>query len=286
MSTQEVETKAKELGWAPKDQFRGDPEKWIDAEAFVKRGEELMPILRANNTKLLAEISTLRGELSNTRNMLNAASESIDALKEFNNSATIKEAKAKRAELTAALAEARKDGDVEGELEITDKLEETRQAIKDAESDKGKEKPTNGQQPQAKDDPVFQAWLAENSWFTEDKRRRSITIAIATELRNDPETANLKGKPFLDKVVAELEKTFPAKERPGGGKPRVEGGGRGGGEGSGGGSDDVGKTYSDLPSEVKSICDKQAARLVGPPPRAFKDLSAWRAHYANEYFNS
>lgn len=277
MSTQEIEAKAKELGWAPKEAFRGDPDKWIDAEAFVKRGEELMPILRANNTKLLGEISTLRGELSATRTMLNEATDAIDALKEVNNSTTIKDAKAKRVELAAALKVAREEGDVEGELEITDKLEEARKVIKDAETEPEKKKPVvNGS---AKDDPVFQAWLTENPWFTTDKRRRSVTIAIANEIRGDPETANLVGKPFLDKVVVELEKTFPSNQRTNG-KGKVAEGGRSSGGGEG---DDAGKTYSDLPADAKAVCDRQAQRVVGAN-RAFKDLNAWRTHYAIKYF--
>lgn len=275
MSELSVEQKAKELGWSPKEHFKGDPEKWIDAETYVKRGEELMPILRANNTKLLGEVSTLRGELSTTRSMLKEASESIDALKEFNNSATIKGAKEQRSKLAAELKEARDAGDTDKEIEITDKLEEVREEIKKAEEKPVKK--TNGDSNV--DDPAFVAWRGDNPWYGQDKRRTNVSIAIANELRQDPANKGLTGKPFLDMVSAELEKTFPSEEKPRG-RDKVEGGGRNSG---GGGENEAGKTFADLPSDVKSTCDRQAGRLVGPN-RAFKDLNAWRNHYAVKYF--
>lgn len=279
-----IEEKARELGWAPKESFRGDKEKWIDAEAYVKRGEELMPILRANNAKLLGEVSTLRGELSSTRDMLKAAAESIEALKEYNTEATLRTAKIESANLTEALKAARAEGDVEKEHEIAEQLEEHRQAIKEAGKPVvKKDEPV----PTIKEDPAFVTWREENPWFgqgpSHDKRRSSVMLAIATELRNDPANTGLKGREFLDKVVDELEKTFPSQEPRRSGNGKVEGGGRGSG-GSGGGGD-VGKTYSDLPADVKVVCDRQAGRLVGPN-RAYKTLNDWRAKYAEDYFNS
>lgn len=43
----DYEAKARSMGWAPPEDFKGDPSKHIDAETFVKRGEEIMPILKA-----------------------------------------------------------------------------------------------------------------------------------------------------------------------------------------------------------------------------------------------
>ena len=43
--------KVQQLGWAPKESFRGDPQLWMDAKTYVNRGEQIMPILRKNNQK-------------------------------------------------------------------------------------------------------------------------------------------------------------------------------------------------------------------------------------------
>jgi len=41
-----VEEKAAQQGWAPQDQWRGPPGKWVDAETFLKRGENNPRVLR------------------------------------------------------------------------------------------------------------------------------------------------------------------------------------------------------------------------------------------------
>lgn len=63
-----VEDRARLLGWKPPEEFNGDPEHALTAEDFVKKGEEILPVVRANNKKLEAalykqnqEISELKG---------------------------------------------------------------------------------------------------------------------------------------------------------------------------------------------------------------------------------
>lgn len=46
LQPEEYESKAKAQGWTPQDQFKGDPNKWVDAETFVKRSEESLPLLK------------------------------------------------------------------------------------------------------------------------------------------------------------------------------------------------------------------------------------------------
>ena len=45
-SEQTAEEKAAAMGWAPQDQWRGPPGKWVDADTFLKRGENNPRILR------------------------------------------------------------------------------------------------------------------------------------------------------------------------------------------------------------------------------------------------
>src|SRR3990167_3011505 len=77
-------TEATGMGWSPKESWRGDPEKWIDAETFVARGREVLPILRANNKQLQAKVDTLSGQLGRVTEQLTASQDAIEALKEFN----------------------------------------------------------------------------------------------------------------------------------------------------------------------------------------------------------
>ena len=128
----DVETRAKAMGWQPQTEFKGDPSKWRPAEEDVQRGEELLPIVQASERRLRQENQQLQGKLGTLETQLTAATESIDALKEFNTEATRRAAKQERENLVRALAEARRSGDTETEVALTDQLEAQRAAIRTA----------------------------------------------------------------------------------------------------------------------------------------------------------
>ena len=53
----EVRHEAESQGWVPKERFRGNENDWVDAETFVKRGREILPILRKNNENLIKDLN-------------------------------------------------------------------------------------------------------------------------------------------------------------------------------------------------------------------------------------
>lgn len=59
----DVEARAVKDGWRPKDQWRGDPDAWLPADEFVRRGEQVMPILRSRTQRAEAEVANLRGQI-------------------------------------------------------------------------------------------------------------------------------------------------------------------------------------------------------------------------------
>ena len=84
MSADEVETKARTMGWLPKEKFKGPESSWVDAEQYVKRGEEILPILKANNDKLVQRVTQTETANNELREQLQAATEAIEELKSFN----------------------------------------------------------------------------------------------------------------------------------------------------------------------------------------------------------
>lgn len=274
--SEESEVKARELGWVPKEEFRGDPEKWIDADTFVKRGEELMPLLKANNKRQAEKISQLETEIRSTKEALKDATEAINALKETTSKAAIAEVKAQVKSIKEKLVEAKKEGDVEAEVELQEKLDEAKEAVRQAEKPViAKTAAATDTQPDYTTNPEWVAWTKDNPWFGQDKRKTSLALGIAQELRE--QGVKLQGRAFFDKVTEEVNETLGlTKKSPT--TSKVEGDARG--SGAGGGS---GKSYADLPAEAKQICERQAQRLVGTN-RAFKTVAEWRAHYASEYF--
>lgn len=277
MSTEEVEVKARELGWAPKEEFRGNPEKWVDAETFVKRGEEILPLVKAQNRKLQNEVTSLQRENAEIKGLLRASSESIEELKNFNTTVAKERAQATKEDLLARITEAKKAGDVETETRLQDQLTQHNEAIRAAEKPPAEKKPDS--KVEWKPPPEMAAWMSENPWFGTDKRRTALANGIADELRSDPANAGLKGKEFFDRITEEVEKVFGGNQRRNG-APKVEES-RGSGQGGGGGSG--GKTYADLPADAKAACERQGTRLVGKG-RAFTTQEEWRRHYVSKYF--
>lgn len=283
----EIISRAKELGWSPKEEWRGNPEQWIDADAFVERGETLMPLLKANNRKLTSELHATRAQLSEAQRIIQANTEAIEELKKFNTTTLRQQATTQKKEIAKAIAEARREGNVEEELELTERLTETTRVLKETENQPRVTKPkgtapataTEEQSEDMTAHPDFQAFAKENPWLGSDKRKTNLATAIAQELREDPKWKGVYGKAFLDAVAAEVNATLG--ETPRGHTSRVEGGAGNGSAGSGSGG--RGKGYESLPAEAKAACERQASRLVGEG-RAYKTIADWRKAYATKYF--
>lgn len=265
-----VEREASAIGWAPKDEFKGDPDKWVDAATYLERGKTVMPILKASNKRLEGEAARLSAEVSRLTQLFAASQESIQALQEAHSEATKQAVERAKAELRAQIKLAREEGDVDAELAAQDKLDDLRQKPPAAKPNGGQGAPDGGAQL----DPEFVAWVKENDWYGKDARKTMKAAGIAQQLRADPDNDHLVGKAFYDRVLELME--------PGGGRPqggKVEGGRSPSGGGGGGG----GKGYASLPPDAKEACDRQGKKLVGEG-RAFKDAASWQAYYAKMYF--
>lgn len=315
----EVIRRATEMGWAPKEKWRGNPDAWIDATAFIERGEQIMPILQANNRKSEARVQSLESQLAETRRLLSTAQESIEILTNLNTEQSRDAAREKRRELLLARSKARKAGNEELEIELTEQIEDTTAAINSAETavttgtkagGKGNGKSGNGNGSNAStnpddidtnpaENPVFVAWKAENPWFGTDPVRTSLATGIGQQIRQTADGKTLQGRAFFDRVSEEVNKFFDIHRQAAGGggsngngTSKVEGagggngaggGGSGGGSGSGGGNgSSASQTYASLPADAKAACDKFALTLVGEG-RAFKTIDDWRKHYVKQY---
>jgi hypothetical protein len=274
MSTNEAEVRARQMGWLPKEQFKGPEAHWLPAEDYVKRGEEILPIMQANNRKLTDRLTSTETELKTTRDQLKAAGEAIEELKIFRSDLNKKNATEQKVQLTKALREARTSGDVEAEVELETKLDEVKDALKEAEKPVAKPVvPAQGNQPTLT--PEAKAWMEANPWFSQDKRKTGYAMGLADEWK-------AQGKPlstqeFFDFVDTEMSKQFDQNASRRQAPSKV-----GGTNNSSGGDSGAGRTYADLPAEAKAGCQRSAARLVGPN-RAYKTLDEWQKAYVQQY---
>jgi len=245
----EIRQEAESQGWVPKERFRGNESDWVDADTFVKRGREILPILRKNNENLIKDLNSTKEQLKEFR-------EAAEEFKKFQRDAYERKAQdyEKRIqEIRESRAQAISDGDgqkvnaLDDALDAAkDELKEAKQAVKDA--DKAPiETPAS-----TEIDPGLQQWLDRNTWFGQDKRMTGIVNGIGESLRL--EFPLLKGQAFLEKLDEVLAEEFPGKFGAEKKSPtsRVESGsGR-----AGRGSSSNAQTYDNLPSEAKAACDR------------------------------
>ncbi len=273
MSVNEAETRARTMGWLPKEQYKGKEENWLPAEAYIERGEHILPILQANNKKLTDRLSAAEAELQSNKQLLAASQEAIEELKNFTSQINKDKVKDKKAEVTAALVQAKKDGNVEAEVELTAQLSEVTTALKEAEKAPVKKEstsqPTGPQLTEA-----AKEWSKENPWFGTENRKTAYALGLRQEWVASGKTAGTKE--MFDFVDEELAKVFDPNSQRRDAASRVD---TTSSSTNGGGKS---KTFADLPPEAKEACEKFGKKLVGPG-RAYKTQEDWRKAYVAKY---
>ena len=271
------EGRAKEIGWRPKEQFQGDPEKWVDAKTFVERGEQFLPLVKAENRRLQEQLARAEAERQADRIALKAAQESIDGLKEFNREAAATELKAQRRQLRAELIAARREGDADKELQLQEQLDDLEDKVQQKPTVM-ETKPTTAEPAAPAADPTqrpeFQQFLRENSWFNEDPIMRAASLAIMQQAAQEGRLEGMTPAQRFSFAAAETRKKFRMESAPPTDSKVSGSTGPSGGTG--------GKSYSDLPSEARAACDRFEKRMVGEG-RAFKTSAEWRKHYVQNY---
>lgn len=272
-ATVEQQAAAEKLGWIPASRFKGDPERFIDADAYIERGETVLPIVKEHNKRLQGQVESLTAESAATKAALKAAQDAIEQIEERHSVETQKAVAAARKQVKEQLAKASEDGDHEGVAELTDQLTQLNAA-----EEKPPEKKAAAAPPAFVPHPDLKAWNEENSWFGTSRRKTALALGIAQELREAGEKS--VGRPFYDLVAAEVEKETggskkaePRGDKVEGARNSDEGEVRSGGK----------KSYANLPADAKTACDADGKRFIGADKK-YKTAAEWRQRYAEIYF--
>lgn len=188
----EIEVKAIEQGWIPKEEFDGDESEFIDAPEFVRRGE------------LFAKIEKQSKEIKAVR----------QALEAFRiHHSKVKEAEYQRA--LNALKNARKEAFENGEHDKAFHYEDQIERIKEEKEQIVEEL----NQPVVDDNAYteqFQSWVDSNPWYETNRVMRKAADALGLELHREGHSPT----EVLKLVEAEIRKEFahkfktPASNRP------------------------------------------------------------------------
>ena len=247
----EIELEAARMGHVPRDQWRGAPEDWTDAEAFVKRGREIMPVLRKNNERLLSKLAEQERERMEDR-------KTFEEFRKFHEQTLEKQ----KADALAQLRAARKEAIATGDGEAFDQADERIRRIESV-----KEEREVVRQPAA--NPIFEKWMERNDWFTKDPALRAVADSLVDVIRADG-VYDVGTPEFLEEVTRRVRAVSPNKfqnparqaaaavESP---APRARKTG--------------GKTYDDLPAEARQICDKFVTSIPGYTREAYVRDYQW-----------
>lgn len=195
----EIEQRALEMGWRPKEEFAGNEDDFIDAKEFVRR------------KPLFDKIESQSKEIKNVR-------KAVEALKEHYSA---REAAAVQTALSK-LKEARQEAITNADGAAFDQIDTE---IKRVEKEADRLQKLDAEQPQEPElHPEFVAWSKRNSWYSDVGYMRKWADDYGIELsRQGTAPADV-----LKKVEAAVKKEFAHKfTNPNkAGAPDVEAGGR------------------------------------------------------------
>ncbi len=229
------EERARQEGWKPKEEWKGPPEKWLPAEAFNAKGEQIARILSVRTKKqeeLLARQAAKLEELTTV----------IGEFRDYHASAIEQERAAHKAEIERLKAEKAKADHI-GDF---DAYKDAERKIRDLEA---VSPPPQKQRSDARN-PDIDAFIERNQWFSSDPEMNAAAVMFSGALEKKSPSMSLAEN--LTKTEAAMRRMFPEKfENPRRSQEQaVESGSIPASSG------EAKKGYSSLPLDAKVACDR------------------------------
>lgn len=170
----EIDVLAQEMGWAPKDQWRGDPNDWKDAKTFLKTTVDI-------NRTISREVRELKDTTSRMAKTSAAIAE--------------REIRREREEIEARFKSAVAEQDTDAAWEASEQLR----------------KLPNAEDPSI--DPAVADFKARNGWFEADPAATAVAQAVAARLHAQGKTPAEQTKAAEDEVRRRFPELFDAPAR-------------------------------------------------------------------------
>lgn len=241
--TEEIEARARRMGWVPKEEFKGNPNRWSDAATWVDRTENEMPVLRGTLSRLEKQNRDLTAKQDETNR-------TVGEIREYYSLAEKRSYDRAKRELEGQFREKVGAADVAGADAIRREIEELPLPPK------APEKPAE-QKPQI--DPSVPAWVnaPEQAWYRDDVNMQAEAQAIHSALRTTKPDLTMSQN--LGEVRRRMALAYPEKftntnrdapaavaEPRGGGARRTNG-----------------RTFDDLPADAKAAYERFAKVMKG-----------------------
>lgn len=187
-----IEQRAMEMGWRPKDEWKGEEHDWISADAFVAR------------KPLFEKIESQNRVLKTTRQEMNQLRETLDQFKQHH--AKVRETEYQRAlaDLRKEKAEALREGEAERVVQLDEQIDLVKDQIAEAKADTISRATVAASPP-----PELTQWIEENPWYTQDAEMKTFAdIAGNAYIKNHGITDPVE---VLKHVNKQVKRAFPDK---------------------------------------------------------------------------
>ena len=176
-----VELEAKDSGWVPKDEYKGDDHKWVDAGEFLRRGELFKKI--EDQSKQLKDVRSALNEMKKLHSQVREVEykRALDALRQQKKDALI-------------------DGDAEAVIAADERIDLVKEQVKQLQS-----APADVQENSGAEHPEFVSWTEQNSWYKSSTPMKAFADALGQDLAR----AGNSPSEVLRKVAIEVRKEFP-----------------------------------------------------------------------------
>lgn len=232
-TARDYEAEARRHGWTPKEEFKGDGSKWVDAETFVKRADEVMPFLKKQN-------GALKRELDDLKRQMRKASDYFSKAEERAYQKALSDIEQRHAE-AVEMGDARAAKAAVDEMRKVEKDFEDTKAALEVPADDVADKPDEATLRRELND-----WMEANDWYVLDDKKRAYADLQAEKMGPAEQWPNGR-KAWFDELAKRVDNRFserpPVANNPGGNRPGAKGG----------------RSYADLPPEAKKLCDKWVA---------------------------
>ena len=277
----EVETAARDMGWVPESEWKGDPEHWRPADEFVQRGKELAPIIASQLRKERAERSREQTEFKKT----------ISNLEKMSKQALTNQRSQLESKFEADKERAVELGDTkaykaasEGQKKALQKFDED--AGEKAEASKG----GGNASLTPEDESTAKSWWQANPQLEQAVAQSPLISGAVNQAWMEVQSEMFgssvaeKLQEVKNRVVDQFGDRIGLKPKSNGSRaPAVEGaGGRGGGS-----VDRAGKLFAKLPKEAQAQADsfiKDEGLFLEKGEKPDTHLQAARERYAKDYF--
>ena len=255
-NVEHLEQRARDMGWLPQEEFRGDPDNWKPAEDFIKLGETSLPHLKGT-------LKVMESKIAEQNKLIESMNADFKEFVQFSKNAEQRAYEKAIKDLQSKQKQAKEAGDLDAFAEVTealqDKILEGRPAVATGDKVEPAAALDSPQKTYEKwfneGQDAYDSWVKTNNWFMDNPKMFSYAQQMDAYL-NQKHGLKLSRAERLEEMTKLVKKEFPdhftnATARKQGSPVEGDSGGRK--------SAGTGRTFNDLPDWAQ----KQAVKWCG-----------------------